>query len=172
MLLQVEYLPTYTARHLRRQVAGHLAANHWIFNPIVSMVLDPGETYQDYVESIANGSEWGDIGCLAAISHMWNLTTSIIQKDKIEKLFHQSATEHIAIVFNGVDHYSGTGMGVTMTIYPQYIHYGFMTPRFMYPHIIRYGFITPKTMFMYPQIHPLRIYISAIYPSDSVHGMD
>ena len=57
----------------------------------------------DYVFGVAHGEIWGDEHIIAAISHMWNISISIILSGNSNewKLFHDRELAHICVIGNG-----------------------------------------------------------------------
>ena len=130
ILEQVKYnKEVYTTDMLRKQTALYMLQNPNVFFDYVSHhLLEDDESYESYIYNIFWGDTWGNQLCAAAVSHMWNVSISIVSPlyFKLVKLVHDVQFPHIILVANGGDptseipctHFSVTKINVPHPVLP------------------------------------------------------
>ena len=104
-ILQQIYAPTaYQAEIFRMQIAVHLVKYADEFMGILDKFLEQKKLgFVDYVFAVARGEVWADEYIIAAITHMWNISISIISPgyNNEWKVFHDRELAHVYLVANG-----------------------------------------------------------------------
>ena len=104
-ILQQIYAPTaYQAEIFRMQIAVHLVKYADEFMGILDKFLEQKKLgFVDYVFAVARGEVWADEYIIAAITHMWNISISIISPgyNNEWKVFHDRELAHVYVVANG-----------------------------------------------------------------------
>ena len=104
-ILQQIYAPTaYQAEIFRMQIAVHLVKYADEFMGILDKFLEQKKLgFVDYVFAVASGEVWVDEYIIAAITHMWNISISIISPgyNNEWKVFHDRELAHVYLVANG-----------------------------------------------------------------------
>ena len=104
-ILQQIYAPTaYQAEIFRMQIAVHLVKYADEFMGILDKFLAQKKLgFVDYVFAVARGEVWADEYIIAAITHMWNISISIISPgyNNEWKVFHDRELAHVYLVANG-----------------------------------------------------------------------
>ena len=86
------------------QICVHLVLYAYEFIPVLKEFLDTRQiTFIDYVYAVARGEVWADEFMIVTISHMWNVTISIISPGYSSEwnVFHKCSMAHIYIIGNG-----------------------------------------------------------------------
>ena len=104
-ILQQIYAPTaYQAEIFRMQIAVHLVKYADEFMGVLDKFLEQKKLgFVDYVFAVARGEVWADEYIIAAITHMWNISISIISPgyNNEWKVFHDRELAHVYVVANG-----------------------------------------------------------------------
>ena len=104
-ILQQFYAPTaYQAEIFRMQIAVHLVKYADEFMGILDKFLEQKKLgFVDYVFAVARGEVCADEYIIAAITHMWNISISIISPgyNNEWKVFHDRELAHVYLVANG-----------------------------------------------------------------------
>ena len=104
-ILQQIYAPTaYQAEIFRMQIAVHLVKYTDEFMGVLDKFLEQKKLgFVDYVFAVARGEVWADEYIIAAITHMWNISISIISPgyNNEWKVFHDRELAHVYVVANG-----------------------------------------------------------------------
>ena len=104
-ILQQIYAPTaYQAEIFRMQIAVHLVKYADEFMGILDKFLEQKKLgFVDYVFAVARGEVWADEYIIAAITHIWNISISIISPgyNNEWKVFHDRELAHVYLVANG-----------------------------------------------------------------------
>ena len=104
-ILQQIYAPTaYQAEIFRMQIAVNLVKYEDEFMGVLDKFLEQKKLgFVDYVFAVARGEVWADEYIIAAITHMWNISISIISPgyNNEWKVFHDRELAHVYVVANG-----------------------------------------------------------------------
>ena len=104
-ILHQIYAPTaYQADIFRMQIAVHMVKYADEFMGILDKFLEQKNLgFIDCVFGVARGEIWGDEYIIAAISHMWNISISMISPGYSNewKIFHDRELAHIYVIGNG-----------------------------------------------------------------------
>ena len=104
-ILQQIYAPTaYQAEIFRMQIAVHLVKYADEFMGVLDKFLEQKKLgFVDYVFAVDRGEVWADEYIIAAITHMWNISISIISPgyNNEWKVFHDRELAHVYVVANG-----------------------------------------------------------------------
>ena len=104
-ILQQIYAPTaYQAGIFHMQIAVHLVKYADEFMGILDKFLEQKKLgFVDYVFAVARGEVWADEYIIAAITHMWNISISIISPgyNNEWKVFHDRELAQVYVVANG-----------------------------------------------------------------------
>lgn len=107
----------YKGNDLRLQICHHMLKNPKKCSHILKSRLEPYETsLYHFAMKMMEEHEWGEDTLLPIVYDMWGLNCTVIDVHRNEHLYHYGSKKHhslktadIVLIYNGSDHYSGTG---------------------------------------------------------------
>lgn len=107
----------YTGRHLQLQMCMYMVENYSKVSEMLKFKLQADDiSLVEYIHKHSVPEEWGEECMLMVIHAMWNINITLLNAAQLPKdpLTHYSTVQdwkqsHIFIIFNGNDHFTGTG---------------------------------------------------------------